>query len=412
MSESAVSEPPVSAHTPPQPEPSGAPKPATFQQPFRDAYADLENMIAAGEEGAAGAESGKPSKQTKPARPAKSQDAPAKQEAEQGKQRSAEDKAGDGEPDKPDEGKPGSEAPPGKTRAAELRSAYESLKAKYKALEEEHRKLKSQPPPKDPEKEEMAKRLAELEHEMRFRHYESSEEYKQQYEKPFVEAYQQGRAKAASLKVTDESGDIRQGTPEDFDRIVRLADDDAAADLAAELFGNKAPVILYHRERVHELNAARVKAIEEFRKLGGERDKKLAEEQSRAREEIARLWRQANADAAEKYPQWFKPAEGADDENQALEAGYQMADRGFSDDPSMTIEERVALHSAIRNRAAAFGRVVLQNRKLAARVAELERELQQFKSSEPGSGGGKGLQKQELADTLDAVVAGLDSLAK
>jgi regulator of replication initiation timing len=178
------------------------------------------------------------------------------------------------------------------------------------------------------------------------------------------------------------------------------------------MFGNKAPVVLYHRERVQELNGARVKAIEDFRKIGGEREKQFRDQQVKSMESIGKLWQQVNAEATEKYPQWFKPTEGADEENQILEEGFKLADAGFSDDPNMSPEQRVRLHSAIRNRAAGFGRMVYQNRKLATENAELREKLKQFEQSEPGKDDGKGSQKTEQMDTMDGVVAGLDAIAR
>lgn len=314
--------------------------------------------------------------------------------------------------------KPGETAKPKPQPAAELRQAYEALKAKHKALEAEHAALRSKPP-EDPEKksiqerfESAEKRRQELEDEIRFAKYESSTEYKEKYERPFVDAYQQGRSKVSSLKVVDREGNTRQGTPEDFDRIARMVDDDAAADAASEMFGTKAPLVLYHRERVQELNGARVRAIEDFRKQGSEREKQQSEAQSKSMESIGKLWKQANEEAVEKYPQWFKPADGADDENAALEEGYKLADAGFSDSGNMTQEQRVRLHSAIRNRAAGFGRVVLQNRKLSARVSELETKLKEFESSVPGADDGKGHQSAKQEDTLDGVLSGLDAMAR
>jgi hypothetical protein len=53
---------------------------------------------------------------------------------------------------------------------------------------------------------------------------------------------------------------------EDFDTIMRVGDDEQASDLATEMFGNKAPLVLMQRERVNELNGKRIGALEHFRK--------------------------------------------------------------------------------------------------------------------------------------------------
>jgi len=214
------------------------------------------------------------------------------------------------------------------------------------------------------------------------------------------------------MRLTDAEGNVRQALPEDFDRIARVMDDDAAADTATELFGNKAPVVLYHRERVQELNEARQKAIEDYKKLGGEREKQWREQSAREREAIGKLWQQVNVEAVEKYPKWFKPSEGDDEGNRLLEEGFKLADAAFSENGGMNPEQRVRLHSAIRNRAAGFSRVVHQNKQLAVKVKELEKALEAYKTSEPGAGDGGGKKSTPQDVTLDGVLAGLDAMAR
>lgn len=376
--------------------PAAASKPTT--EPIQDAYADLDTMVEIGEKNAEKEiqqDSEKTASKTKP-------DKAPVDKKESDKSQEAAKQAGK---------KP--------SPAAELRTAYEALKLKHRQLEAEHQALKTAKPPEDPEKKllsdrlsEREKRLSDLENEIKFAKYESSSEYKQKYEEPFIEAYQTGRAKTATFKITDSEGNQRQATPEDFDRIARISDDDQAAEIAAEMFGNKAPVVLYHRERVQELNGARIKAIEDFRKQGTERERQWNEQTSKQREAIGKLWKQVNEEALEKYPRWFKSTEGDEEGNRLLEDGFKMADAAFSDNGKMTVEQRVKLHSAIRNRAAGFARLAYQNKQLMAKVKELEDSLKEFKSSEPkeGEGGGKKANNTEV--TIDSVVDGLDALAR
>lgn len=325
--------------------------------------------------------------------------------------------ASDADAKKP-ELKPGETAKPKPQPAAELRQAYEALKAKHKALEAEHIALKTKPV-EDPEKkliqeryEAAEKRRADLENEIKFARYESSAEYKEKYEKPFIDAYQLGRAKTADLDVTMEDGTVRSATEADFDAIARIVSNRDAVKLAKQMFGDEYTIPIYHRERVQELNGTRVKAIEDFRKQGSERERQQNEAQTKSMESIGKLWQQANSEAVERYPQWFKPAEGADDENAVLEEGFKLADAGFSDNGNLTPEQRVRLHSAIRNRAAGFGRLVLQNKKLSTRITELETKLKDFEGSEPGAGEGKGHQVAKQEDTLEGVLSGLDAMAR
>lgn len=307
------------------------------------------------------------------------------------------------------------------SRVKSLREAYESAKLKMTEMEAELKALKNAKPPEDPEKKTLSERLAErekrlqeVEERLRFSAYEQSDEYREKYEKPFVDSYQYGRAKTASLKVAQEDGTVRQATPEDFDRIMQVADDDAAADLASEMFGNKDKLVLLWRDQVLQKNAVRTQALEEYKKSGAERHRQQSEAASRHREQMGKLWTQYNDEAREKYPQWFKPQDGDDEGNKLLEEGYKLADSAFSGTNGMGPEQTVRLHSAIRNRAAAFGRLVHQNKALARKISDLEKELKAFKGSEPGAGAGTKTpgQARKFATLMEESEAGLEELAR
>ncbi len=68
-----------------------------------------------------------------------------------------------------------------------------------------------------------------------------------------------------------------------------------------------------------------------------------------------------------------------------------MADRAFLENPNqpnLSPEQRRAIvkrHAALRNRAAAFGRLVHMNKGLQEKVAALTKDLEQYKASEPGT---------------------------
>ena len=82
--------------------------------------------------------------------------------------------------------------------------------------------------------------------------------------------------------------------------------------------------------------------------------------------------------------------------NQRLAKGFELADRAFSENPlapNLTAEQRrsiVERHAAVRNRAAAFGRLVYQNDQLTTERDALKKELAEFKSTVPGTAGSEG----------------------
>lgn len=312
-------------------------------------------------------------------------------------------------------------------KVPELRAAYENVKKENKTLKAEIEKFKSGKPADDPDKPKLVealtsaqKRLSVLEEELKYSAYEKSDDYQTQYEKPFIAAYQSGRVRATQLTVTQEDGTTRAGTAQDFDAIMSIPSDAKAASLAHELFGPQAMYIINDRADIQKLNRARSQAIEEFQKHGSERDKQRAAQEVSRRHEIQQRMSQMgerfkalNEDAIKKYPQWFTAEEGDEEGARLLSKGFEFSDRAFSGANGMQAEDLVALHSAMRNKAGAFDYVVhkakLQSDEFKARISELEEELKEFKSSEPGADNGKRTEaSRQLSpfDEIDAIAAG------
>lgn len=322
-------------------------------------------------------------------------------------------------------------------RAAELRTAYETLKKEHKALKEEHEKIKTAKPPEDPEKPKLIeslqskdKRIQELEEKLRYASYESTDEYKEKYEKPLTNIYNAGRSKAASLKVVKE-GEERPGARTDFDAIMRISDDAEAADKATELFGNKASLVLYYRERVLELNDQKMQAIEDFKKQGAERTKSETEkatiqkaESEKAAKARSEMFHKLTAESLSKN-KLIQLEETDEVGKNLLTAAKAVADLAFNSLPperfnelppnvrsklvngKLRPEDVVRLHAELHTRAAAYSPLAHKFTKAEARIAELEKELSEFKGSGPGGGaekrpqGSKALTVEEEIDAMD-----------
>lgn len=294
-------------------------------------------------------------------------------------------------------------------KTATLRQLKEDAERKLAAAEARIKEFEttSAQPKEDPEKKKMGetlaqreKRLAELEDEIRFSNYERSTEYKDKYEKPFIDAYGAGRRKVESFKLTDPNGAERQGTAQDFDAFMRITDDNDAAEKAVELFGNKAPLVMYHREQVLSTNAQRTAALEEYRKSGGERERLRGEQATAHRKAMAELWENEVKSAVEnpKFAPWFKAEAGDTVGAGLLEKGFAFADEAFGklakDAAGRTIQkspqEVAKMHAVVRNKAAAFDYAVHKNQLLKKEMKALKEKLKAFEGSVPGPGSGRG----------------------
>lgn len=310
---------------------------------------------------------------------------------------------------------PGDKPPPGgpqnRPKAATLRAAYNALKDQHRELRSQYEQLLKQQGADDSKLlkkavEEKEQQLRALQEHLARARYEATPEFQERYEKPFVEVWKQARAYAQTVSFADPELGERPGRSEDFDALLAVPDDKAAA-WAQERFGQAASMMLYHRERVLESYRTRHAALEQARQRLEQEEQRRKEEETRHRDRILSLWKSANEDAVKRFPQWFAPKEGDSELNDVLKKGYHLADLAFSDGSGVPPEKMIQIHAAVRHRAAAFGRVVLENQRLAQKVAELEKQLQGYRASEPGASPRPAAGAPPEADVLESVLESL-----
>jgi hypothetical protein len=341
-----------------------------------------------------------------------------------GDEKPAETKPAVGDETKPaPDTKPAADVPPAHKAAtlrdelARSRSEAADWKGKYEKLAAES----SRPKP-DPEKEQLlksrdewTKTRAELENELKFARYERSQEYKEKYQQPFLDAYQQGQKLVASLTLKEpdqkdefggvtEPGPSRKGTEADWDSLMAIQDEDTANKFIADHFGHNAARVTILRDRVQSLHTQMQTAIEDFRQQAGERETRLRDQAAKAQKETSDRWHAANAHAAEKYPRYFAPDPADPKGNALLEQGMRLTDLAFGVlDPSefpklppsiqaklvngrLPPAEMTLLHSAVRNRAAAYDRLIARLQQREADNKDLSDKLAGYEKSEPGRG--------------------------
>lgn len=236
-----------------------------------------------------------------------------------------------------------------------------------------------------------------LEEEIRFVDFTKSQEYLDNYEKPYIDSWQRARLDLSELTVQGPEGE-RPINDQDILDLVNMPLQQARA-AAVEKFGDFADDVMQHRKEIKQLSQKSNDAILDARTKGAERDKLRREEfqqKSAAMDsEITTGWTKANEKVLthEKYGTYFKPVEGDQEGNQRLAKGFELADRAFSENPrnpNLNAEQRAAIidrHAAVRNRCAAFGRLVFQQGQSKTRIAELEAQLATYKGATPATGG-------------------------
>lgn len=313
------------------------------------------------------------------------------------------------QPQRPGEApaEPGTETAPKAGAAAEDKKKanpwklVDQYKSRATQLETEIAQLrKSVPDPKSLESEKariaaMEKRAQELEEEIRFTNYAKSQEYQEKYQKPYEEQWKRAMNDLSELTLRDaDTGEERPITPKDLLDLVNKPLQEARAR-ANELYGDFADDVMAHRKEIRRMFDEQNRALEEARKNAQSREEQIQRQFSEVREKmtqhITETWQKANDFFVkdEKRGHLFRPADGDEEGNQRLAKGYEMADKAFSVnplDPRLTPEQRadiVKLHAAVRNRAAAFGRLLFQHEKLQADLKAAKDELDKYRGVQP-----------------------------
>lgn len=236
------------------------------------------------------------------------------------------------------------------------------------------------------------KRNDELESHMRLMDYSKSGEFADKYQKPYEAEWGRAMSNLKGFTVEDSEGNQREFAADDMLGLVNAPNIREAWTAAEQLVGEKfAPMLMQHRNEIRKLYDQQAAALEQARKSAGEHaesSKKSAQEMS---SQIMAQWTAVN-DEAKADPvigKYLSQVDGDTAGNQKLGKGYALVDRAFSENPNapgLTAEQRkdiVARHAVVRNRAAAFGRLRHWYEQSQAKVTALEKELAEYKGTEP-----------------------------
>ena len=306
----------------------------------------------------------------------------------------------------------------------------DEYKAKVAKLEADHVEVSKRAIPEDQWKKtnetlaQRESRLKELEEEIRYVNYSKSEEFKTKYQQPYEKQWHLTMAELGELQVETADGGTRPLAANDILDLVN-APLGKAHEMAVERFGDLAPEVMAHRKDIRKLFDKQCQAIDDARKNGVLRDKEQSEKQAKEFGEVSgtikETWSKANEEVTvdPKYGAYFTPVDGDQEGNLRLAKGFELADRAFSENPlapGLTGEQRQAIvrrHAAVRNRAAAFGRLTYQNQQAKTRIADLEKQLAEYKGSEPPAGGSLPAKSNAAKPTgMSRIREGLQKIAK
>lgn len=253
----------------------------------------------------------------------------------------------------------------------------------------------------------LEKQLEERTSELRAAKQEVTPEFVEKYDKPLNTAYTRAVNTFKQLEVseTDGAGEkrTRAATEDDLKALFHMPYNKMIPMVKAA-FGDSSEVVVRQIEKLHELAENRKTAYDEEKAQWGEREKMRVAERSKHEEFVNKTWAQVNKDIAEKHPEWYQPDPEDAEDSKLLQEGYALVDA----EPA-TMEKKIVHDANVRNRAAAFSRMVYRVQKRDARIAELEAQVAEMKASDPGDvhrkGGDAPSQPKGMMDDLRETMA-------
>lgn len=235
--------------------------------------------------------------------------------------------------------------------------------------------------------ERLAKRDKEVEDlraELRAAKREVAPEFIEKYDKPFNLAAAHAQQVIEKLRVVesvdDESGEAkyRPAKWEDFVRLYHLPEGEDALE-AEKLFGKTSRLVKHHLRKLKELDYVKQVALEEEKGKWEERTKAEEATKVQQREAFERASAKVDQDLKTKHPDWYADDPNDPDGNKLLQEGYALVDS-----KPRSFQEAIVIRANIRNRAAAFPRLVARNKALKTEVDALKAKIEEMKGSGPG----------------------------
>lgn len=103
--------------------------------------------------------------------------------------------------------------------------------------------------------------------------------------------------------------------------------------------------------------------------------------------QVEEAWDKVNQEIAEKNPE-FAPRDEDNEGNEMLTTGFKLADMFFSDQrDQLSLDKKVLLDAHVRNRVAAYPRLVRDLKAMRAENEELKKDIAELRGSPPGKPG-------------------------
>jgi len=228
-----------------------------------------------------------------------------------------------------------------------------------------------------------------LDSEMRFTRYESSSEFKNNYQKPIQAAWALAERDLDGVRVMTSDGNDRAATLDDIAGLLQLPASQARRQAAA-MFGEDAQIVMGHRDRLREKIDSMNSARAEWREKGSKMQAEMQEAQTRQQKDFHDRIDYKMKELSDIAPEIFGDPKDNPEESSLVQKASDLVDvamgrKGFKDGtpPEEQARGRADAIALVAARAKHFGRLVYQVNSLKEKLAAAEEKLKGYESSEP-----------------------------
>ena len=232
--------------------------------------------------------------------------------------------------------------------------------------------------------EEATKVAQEREERLKRVDYTQSQEFHENFVKPVAKALESAYSDVSEM-VVDADGTPRQATKDDFKAILSMPLTQATA-AAKSMFGDLATEVLAHRRSVLQAQRAQQEAVAEAGKRATEFAQRQIESAKATQARVQKLYQESLSAAEKQFPDLFTVDEKDKEAWDALQDGRKRADLAIFPTQGTPPEQVVPIVADVRQKAAAFPLMLIQNKRLQQRNAELEKKLAAYEASAPKGG--------------------------
>lgn len=306
----------------------------------------------------------------------------------------------------------GEKLPPGRPPKPSAQDTWKSLKQERDQYKREAEEMRSQRVPEQERTtltqrmEQIQKRNEELENHLRFKDYERSTEFKEKYDKPYVDMLGDATTFLERIPVLDPVTQTqRAGSVQDIYSLMNMNPVEQA-EAAEAMFGSRlAPRVINEVEKVRDKLIARKKALDEAESNGKQREQQQTEQTTRqikAFEGKVKEWYTAaeaewNKDPDAKMFDKITREDGKEltpdeiEHNKLVDKGVELSKWVSKHPRNAATEEEAAKivrkQYAILKRAIHFAPLRRLYKATAKKLAAAEKELEGYRSTTPSTAG-------------------------